>query len=338
MRAYRLDSPEGVQSLKLVNLPDPAPGPGEVVIAVRACSLNYRDSLLLKGGYPRNRTYPVIPLSDGAGEVVAIGAGVTRFQVGDRVAANFMRDWISGPINERALLSSLGGGIDGMLAERVCLPETSVVAIPTHLSWEEASTLPCAALTAWNALTSANTKAGDTVLVLGTGGVSIFALQLARAFGARVIATSGSDDKAAKAKALGADAVINYRQNPEWHGEVRKLTGGAGVDLVLEVGGPGTFERSIKSTRVGGTIALIGLLDAGTEPPNIIPLLLNAQKVQGIYVGSVDMFEAMNRAITVNQIRPVIDRVFPFAEARQAYEHLISQKHLGKIVIRVGDA
>lgn len=338
MRAYRLDSPEGVQSLKLVNLPDPAPGPGEVVIAVRACSLNYRDSLLLKGGYPRNRTYPVIPLSDGAGEVVAIGAGVTRFQVGDRVAANFMRDWISGPINERALLSSLGGGIDGMLAERVCLPETSVVAIPTHLSWEEASTLPCAALTAWNALTSANTKAGDTVLVLGTGGVSIFALQLARAFGARVIATSGSDDKAAKAKALGADAVINYRQNPEWHGEVRKLTGGAGVDLVLEVGGPGTFERSIKSTRVGGTIALIGLLDAGTEPPNIIPLLLNAQKVHGIYVGSVAMFEAMNRAITVNQIRPVIDRVFPFSEARQAYEHLISQKHLGKIVIRVGDA
>lgn len=338
MRAYRLDSPEGVQSLKLVNLPDPAPGPGEVVIAVRACSLNYRDSLLLKGGYPRNRTYPVIPLSDGAGEVVAIGAGVTRFQVGDRVAANFMRDWISGPINERALLSSLGGGIDGMLAERVCLPETSVVAIPTHLSWEEASTLPCAALTAWNALTSANTKAGDTVLVLGTGGVSIFALQLARAFGARVIATSGSDDKAAKAKALGADAVINYRQNPEWHGEVRKLTGGAGVDLVLEVGGPGTFERSIKSTRVGGTIALIGLLDAGTEPPNIIPLLLNAQKVHGIYVGSVAMFEAMNRAITVNQIRPVIDRVFPFSEARQAYEHLISQKHLGKIVIRVGNA
>jgi len=338
MRAYRLDYPEGVQSLKLVNLPDPAPGPGEVVIAVRACSLNYRDSLLLKGGYPRNRTYPVIPLSDGAGEVVAIGAGVTRFQVGDRVAANFMRDWICGPINERALLSSLGGGIDGMLAERVCLPETSVVAIPTHLSWEEASTLPCAALTAWNALTSANTKAGDTVLVLGTGGVSIFALQLARAFGARVIATSGSDDKAAKAKALGADAVINYRQNPEWHGEVRKLTGGAGVDLVLEVGGPGTFERSIKSTRVGGTIALIGLLDAGTEPPNIIPLLLNAQKVHGIYVGSVAMFEEMNRAITVNQIRPVIDRIFPFAEARQAYEHLISQKHLGKIVIRVGDA
>ena len=338
MRAYRLDSPEGLQSLKLVNLPDPAPGPGEVVIAVRACSLNYRDSLLLKGGYPRNRTYPVIPLSDGAGEVVAIGAGVTRFQVGDRVAANFMRDWISGAINERALLSSLGGGIDGMLAERVCLPETSVVAIPTHLSWEEASTLPCAALTAWNALTSANTKAGDTVLVLGTGGVSIFALQLARAFGARVIATSGSDDKAAKAKALGADAVINYRQNPEWHGEVRKLTGGAGVDLVLEVGGPGTFERSIKSTRVGGTIALIGLLDAGTEPPNIIPLLLNAQKVHGIYVGSVAMFEEMNRAITVNQIRPVIDRIFPFAEARQAYEHLISQKHLGKIVIRVGDA
>jgi NADPH:quinone reductase-like Zn-dependent oxidoreductase len=337
MRAYRIDSPEGVQALKIVNLPEPTPGPGEVLIAVKACSLNYRDSLLIQGGYPRNRTYPVIPLSDGAGEVVAIGPGVTRFKVGDRVAANFMRDWIGGPINEHALLSSLGGGINGMLAERVCLPAHSVVHIPGHLSFEEASTLPCAALTAWNALSSANTKAGDTVLVLGTGGVSIFALQLAKAFGARVITTSGSDDKAAKAKTLGADAIINYRKKPEWHEEVRNLTGGVGVDLVLEVGGPGTFERSIKSTRVGGTIALIGLLDMGTEPPNIIPLLLNAQKVHGIYVGSVAMFEDMNRAITVNQIRPVIDRVFPFEETRQAYEHLMSQKHLGKIVIRVGE-
>ena len=335
MRAYRLDSPDGLNGLKVVQLPDPVPGFGQVVIAVRACSLNYRDSLLLKGGYPRNRNYPVIPLSDGAGEVVAIGPGVTRFQMGDRVAPNFMRDWISGPIHEQALLSSLGGGIDGMLAERVCLPEISLVTVPDHLSWEEASTLPCAALTAWNALTSANTKAGDTVLVLGTGGVSIFALQLANALGARVIATSGSDDKAAKAKALGAHATINYRKNPDWHEKVRKLTNGRGVDLVLEVGGPGTFERSIKSTRVGGTIALIGLLDVGTEPPNIIPLLLNAQKVHGIYVGSVAMFEEMNRAITINQIHPVIDRTFKFDEAPQAYEYLISQKHLGKVVIQV---
>lgn len=335
MRAYRVDSPDGIAALKLVDLPEPVPGPSQVLVGVKACSLNYRDTLLLNGGYPRNRNYPVIPVSDGAGKVLAVGPGVTTFKTGDRVAANFMRDWITGPVTETALLSSLGGGIDGMLSERVVLPATSLVHIPEHLDFAEASTLPCAALTAWNAITSAGTKAGDTVLVLGTGGVSIFGLQLAKAAGARVILTSGSDDKAARAKALGADAVINYRAHPEWHKEVLELTGGRGVDLVIEVGGPGTFERSIKSTRVGGTIALIGLLDLGNEPPNILPLLLNAQKVHGIYVGSVAMFEEMNKAISVNKLRPVIDRVFPFEQATKAYEHLISQKHMGKVVIQV---
>ena len=225
MQAYRIDSPEGIQSLKTVKLPDPTPGPGEVVMMVRACSLNYRDSLLLKGGYPRNRTYPVIPLSDGAGKIAAIGSGVTSCKVGDRVAANFMRDWITGPISEPALLSSLGGGVQGMLAEQVCLPANAIVQIPNHLTYEEASTLPCAALTAWNALTSAQTKAGDTVLVLGTGGVSIFALQLAKAMGARVILTTGSDEKATKAKALGADETINYNVHPNWDKKVLGLTG-----------------------------------------------------------------------------------------------------------------
>ena len=337
MRAYRVDSPDGIAALKLVNLPDPTPGPGEVLIGVKACSLNYRDTLLLKGGYPRNRNYPVIPLSDGAGQVLAVGPGVTNFKAGDRVAANFMRDWVTGPVNETALLSSLGGGINGMLAEKVVLPGTALVHIPKHLNDAEASTLPCAALTAWNALTSAGTKAGDTVLALGTGGVSIFALQLAKAAGARVILTSSSDAKGARAKALGADAVINYRTHPEWHQQVLELTDGHGVDLVIEVGGPGTFERSIKSTRVGGTLALIGLLDMGKEPPNILPLLLNAQKVHGIYVGSVAMFQEMNKAIEVNKLRPVIDKVFPFEQAAQAYEHLMSQKHLGKVVIQLAE-
>jgi NADPH:quinone reductase-like Zn-dependent oxidoreductase len=335
MRAYRIDSPEGIAALRVVDLPEPAPGPGEVVIVVRACSLNYRDGLLLRGGYPRNQTYPVIPLSDGAGEVIAVGAGVEGLRVGDRVAANFMRDWISGPVTEAALRSSLGGGIDGMLAERVCLPANCLVSIPDHLSYAEGATLPCAAVTAWNALTSAGTKPGDTVLLLGTGGVSIFALQFAKAAGAKVILTSSSDEKAARARALGADETINYRANPDWHERVLALTGGAGADLVLEVGGPGTFDRSLKSTRPGGTIALIGLLDPGKEPPNILPLLMNAQQVHGIYVGSVAMFRDMNRAIAVNQLRPVIDRSFPFDEAPRAYEYLASQQHLGKIVIEL---
>ena len=335
MQAYRINSPEGIQSLKTVKLPDPTPGPDEVVMMVRACSLNYRDSLMLKGGYPRNRTYPVIPLSDGAGEIAAIGSGVTSCKVGDRVAANFMRDWITGPISESALLSSLGGGVQGMLAEQVCLPANAIVQIPNHLSYEEASTLPCAALTAWNALTSAQTKAGDTVLVLGTGGVSIFALQLAKAMGARVILTTGSDEKASKAKALGADETINYKTHPNWDKKVLSLTGNTGVDLVLEVGGPGTLDRSIQSTRVGGTIALIGLLDMGGEAPGIIPLLLNAQKIHGIYVGSVEMFQNMNKAISVSKLHPVIDKVFPFDQAAKAYELLMSQKHFGKVVIKV---
>lgn len=335
MRAYRIDSPEGIAGLKVVDLPEPKPGPGEAVVAIRACSLNYRDTILLNGGYPRNQNYPVIPVSDGAGEVIAVGEGVDGLRVGDRVAANFLRDWITGPVTERALRSSLGGGIDGVLAERVCLPADSLVPIPDHLSYAEGATLPCAAVTAWNALTSAGIKPGDDVLLLGTGGVSIFALQFAKAAGARVILTSGSDDKAARARALGADETINYRKHPDWHEQALALTGGTGVDLVLEVGGPGTFDRSLKSTRPGGTIALIGLLDPGKEPPNILPLLMNAQRVHGIYVGSVAMFREMNRAIAVNQLRPVIDRAFPFNEAPRAYEYLASQQHLGKIVIEL---
>lgn len=332
MKAYRVLSDQGIRAIELVTLPEPAVAAGQVLVGMKAASLNFRDLLVSRGGYPRNDTRPVIPLSDAAGEVLVVGAGVTRWKAGDRVAGNFMRDWVSGPATETALRSSLGGGVDGMLAERVLLPEHALVAVPAHLDYAEAATLPCAALTAWNALTAAGTKAGDTVLVLGTGGVSVFGLQLAKAMGARVIATSGDEKKAERMKSLGASAVINYKSEPEWHKPVRELTDGRGVDHVLEVGGAGTLERSMKATRIGGTISLIGLL-AQAAPPSILPAMINVQTIRGIYVGSVEMFEAMNRAIGVAGIRPVIDRTFAFKDALAAYESFEKQTHFGKVVI-----
>lgn len=336
MKRYLLDSTHGLDGLKLEEVETPAPGRGEVLVRIRANSLNFRDNIMLRGGYPRNQQNPVVPLSDMAGEVTAIGDKVARFKTGDRVAANFMRDWTGGALSERVLWSSYGGGIDGFLSEYAVVPESALVHIPEHLSFEEASTLPCAALTAWNALTAAGTRAGDTVLLLGTGGVSIFGLQFARALGARAIITTSNDEKGRRARELGASDVINYRQHPDWHNEVRRLTQGAGVDHILEVGGAGTLERSLQSVRPGGTISLIGLLQGAEKEPSVLPALLNAITIRGIYVGSVEMFEAMNRAVAVNGIRPEIDRVFPFTEARAAYEHLASQKHLGKVVITHG--
>lgn len=334
MRAYRVVSDAGLpEALEKTDLPEPSPGPGEVAIRVRAASLNFRDLVITRGGYPRNDTRPVIPLSDGAGEVAAVGEGVTKWQPGDRVMPNFMRDFVAGEPDETALASGLGGGVDGVLAETVVMPAHSCVATPEHLSDEQAATLPCAALTAFNAIDSAHTTAGDTVLLLGTGGVSIFALQLAKARGATVIITSSSDDKLAKAKRLGADHTVNYKTHPEWHERVREMTAGRGVDHVVEVGGPGTFERSLQSIRPSGTVSMIGLLSEGQ--PNIIPILLNAALVRGIYVGSVQQFEKMNRTLTAHRIEPVIDRVFAFDAAPDAYAHLASQKHLGKVVVRI---
>ena len=334
MKAYHIVSDAGLpDALQKVDLPDPTPGHGEVLIRVRACSLNYRDLMIAKGGYPRNKKCPVVPLSDGAGEVAAVGEGVAGFAVGDRVAGTFMRDWTAGPLTEKAAASSLGGGVDGMLRQRVALPKSAVVAIPEHLSFEQAATLPCAAVTAWHALQAAGTTAGQTVLLLGTGGVSTFGLQLAKARGATAILTSSSDAKLERAKALGADVTINYREHEEWHKPVRAATAGEGVDNVLEVGGNGTLERSIKSTRVGGTVSLIGLLAEGQ--PSILPVLLNGQTVRGIYVGSTAMFEAMNRAIAAHKIEPVIDRAFEFDEAAEAYDYFSKQRHVGKVVIRV---
>jgi NADPH:quinone reductase-like Zn-dependent oxidoreductase len=335
MKAYRLHAWNGPDGLQCEDLPSPTPGPGEVLIRIRAASLNYRDLLISKGLYNPRLRLPVIPFSDGAGEVAATGAGVTRFKPGDRVAANFMTAWVSGQIDEACTHSALGGELDGMLAEEVVLPEHSLVHVPEHLSFEEAATLPCAALTAWHALVeSGGVKPGETVLTQGTGGVSIFAVQFARLAGARVISTSSHDEKLARLKELGASELINYKTTPDWDGSVRALTGGVGVDHVVEVGGAGTLARSIKSVRLGGHVALIGVL-SGLGEVNPMPILMKSVRVQGIFVGSRSMFEAMNRAISANKLRPVIDRVFGFDKAIAALKHQESGAHFGKVVVRV---
>jgi NADPH:quinone reductase-like Zn-dependent oxidoreductase len=278
---------------------------------------------------------PLVPLSDGAGDVVEAGAEVTRFKAGDRVVASFFQNWIAGSAHPSIFRSALGGAIDGTLAEYVALNEEGLVRIPDYMSFEEASTLPCAALTSWNALvTMGRIKSGETVLALGTGGVSIFALQFARIHGARVIATSSSDAKLAHLRELGASGVINYQTTPEWDVKVLEMTGGEGVDHVIEVGGSGTLTRSIRAVKLGGRISLIGLL-AGGGQIDPMPMLLKSVTLQGIYVGSREMFEEMNRAMEVNNVQPVIDRIFPFSEAREAYRHLESGAHFGKVCIAV---
>ena len=315
MRIHELGGPDG---LRLDELPEPRPGAGEVAVRVRATSLNYRDLMMVRGQYNPKLALPIVPLSDGAGEVSAVGQGVTRFKPGDRVASAFMPGWVSGAPNEAKARSALGGGGAGMLAETVVLPAEGVVAVPDHLSFEEAATLPCAAVTAWHALVvEGQLKAGDTVLVQGTGGVSVFALQFARLHGARVIATSSSDEKLQRMLALGASDGINYKTTPDWDKAALKLTGGEGVDHVVEVGGVGTLNKSLRVAKMGGRVSLIGVLTGGSAEVGIFPVLMKNLRVQGIYVGSVGMFELMNRAIALHAMKPVIDRVFPFEEAAE---------------------
>jgi NADPH:quinone reductase-like Zn-dependent oxidoreductase len=336
MKAFQIQELSGPDGLRPASLADPVPGPGEVLMRVRAVSLNYRDLLVAKGLYNPRIKLPCVPVSDGAGEVVATGAGVTRFKPGERIVANFMPEWVEGPVDDEKGRSALGGGGAGMLAELVALPAHGLLPVPEHLSFEEAATLPCAGVTAWNALFGGvPVKPGDTVLVQGTGGVSLFALQFARLAGARVIATSGSDQKLAHALKLGASDGINYKSVPDWDKRVRELTGGTGVDLIVEVGGAGTLTRSMRAVRTGGTIVLIGVLSGVAAEFNPMPILMKSIRVQGIYVGSRSMFEAMNRAITYAGLRPVIDRVFEFEQAPDALRHLESGAHVGKIVIRV---
>lgn len=334
MRAFVFEDRFSLDALKLAERPEPQPGPGQALVRVRANSLNYRDLVVASGGYGRHGKLPLIPLSDGAGEVVEVGAQVTRVKPGERVAAIFMQSWLAGALTEDSTKSALGGAIDGMLAEYVVVDAEGLVPIPQHLSYAEAATLPCAAVTAWHALVAEGCiRAGDSVLVLGTGGVSIFALQFARLHGARVIATSSSDDKLARAIGLGASDGINYRQTPEWGRRVLELTGGAGVDHVIEVGGAGTLPQSFRAVRYGGRISLIGVLSDPGAAVDPRPLLMKGARLQGIYVGSREMFEAMNRAISLSGLRPVIDRVFPFAEAPEAYRYMRAAGHFGKIVL-----
>lgn len=336
MRAWQIEGGFGLDRLTLAERPDPRPGPGQVLIRVRAVSLNYRDLLTVDGKYNPKQKLPLIPCSDGAGEVVAVGEGVTRAKPGDRVCGIFAQRWIAGEPNREKLRSTLGGPFDGMLAELVVLHEEGIVHVPPHLTDEEAATLPCAGLTAWSALvTEGRLKAGDTVLLQGTGGVSIFALQFARALGVRPILTSSSDEKLERARELGADGLINYREVSDWGAKARELTGGAGVDLVVEVGGAGTLDQSLKAVRMGGTVCLIGNLAGIVAQISLTAIFMQQVRLQGILVGHREGFEAMNRAIALHGLRPVVDRAFPFEEARAAFELMGAAGHFGKVCIRV---
>jgi NADPH:quinone reductase-like Zn-dependent oxidoreductase len=333
MKAWEIRS-FGIDNLALADRPDPSPGPYQIVVRMKAWSLNYRDLLVVTGQYNPRMKLPLVPLSDGAGEVVAAGPGVSRVKVGDRVANLFMQRWLAGELTDDAAKSSLGGGNDGVLAEQVVLHEDGVTLFPAHLSYEEAATLPCAALTAWHALVSeGNIKAGDTVLVQGTGGVSLFALQFARLHGARVLITSSSDDKLKRAADLGASAGTNYKTSPDWDKWALAQTEGRGVDHVVEVGGAGTLSKSLKAVKAGGRVSLIGILSGGSGDVALFPVLMKNVCVQGIFVGSREMFEAMNRAIAASKMKPVIDRVFSFGEAREALKHLQGASHFGKVCI-----
>ena len=331
MRAVVLESAYGLDNLKLVEKPDPVPGPGQIVVDIKAAALNYRDLATVTA--PSGRT-PFVPCSDGGGVVSAIGAGVTRVKLGEHVAPLFFQNWFSGEPTPLALGAALGGTLDGVLQEKVLLSEQGVTRVPAGYSDEEAATLPCAALTAWRGLVvEGKVKSGDVVVVQGTGGVSIFALQFAKAAGATVIVTSSSDEKLARAKALGADHFINYKSTPDWAKDVRKFTGGLGADHIIEVGGAGTFEQSLRAIKLGGNIAVIGILGGFVKDLNVASIFVSNSHIHGVTVGSREQFESMTRAIEATGIRPVIDKRFPLAESRAAFECMKSGAHFGKIVM-----
>jgi len=333
MRVWQVPS-FGIDSLELVERPAPQPGPGEVLIKIHAVSLNYRDLMMVKGLYNPKLHLPRIPCSDGAGEVAAIGDGVTQWKPGDRVCGTFFQNWFDGPPTPARVKGALGGDIDGTLAEFVLLKETGLVRIPQHLSFEEAATLPCAALTAWNALARANLQPGSIILIQGTGGVSIFALQFAKLQGHRVLGISSSDAKLQRACSLGLDKGLDYGETSEWDRWVIEQTNGEGVDLVVEVGGVGTLPRSIRAVKMGGVIAQIGVLSGPAEPVPI-PMILHKQvHIQGIYVGSRQHFEEMNKAIAGAQLRPVF-AARDWTQAREAFRAIESATHFGKLVLNL---
>jgi NADPH:quinone reductase-like Zn-dependent oxidoreductase len=336
MKAFEIKTYGDPGELSLVDRPNLSPAAGQVLVGIRAVSLNYRDLVVARGEYDRKPQIGRIPCSDGAGEVVAVGAEVSQFKPGDRVAGCFFQTWMGGRFKAEYHRSALGGAIDGVLAEEVVFDRDGLIHLPDLYSFEEGATLPCAALTAWQSLfVRGQLTAGESVLLLGTGGVSIFGLQFAKAAGAKTIITSSSDEKLKRARQLGADEMINYRSTPEWGKEAARLSGVDGVDHVIEVGGAGTFQQSVRACRFHGNIGLIGILSgkqAATDVFSIVPKSLN---VFGIYVGSLTMFEEMNRALSQNRLKPVIDKVFPFSDSPDAFRHLASGAHFGKVVIAV---
>lgn len=336
MRAFQIQNSFGLENLKLIELPDPKPKVGEILVKMKAVSLNYRDFLMVTGKYNPKQKLPLIPLSDGAGVVVAVGEGVTSWKVGDRVMGTFSQNWLYGPPTRNTLKTTLGGPLDGTLSEYRVFPEHGVVATPEHLTDLEASTLPCAGLTAYSALFPfGNIGPADTIVVLGTGGVSIFALQFAKILGARVIVTSSQDDKLERAKQLGADEVINYNEKPNWEKEVLKLTDMKGADLVIEVGGAGTLPKSIACTRPWGIVSLIGVLAGGESNMSLFPVLMQGIRIQGVIVGNRQDFENMNKVVSAHKLKPVISEVFPFEKAIDAILHLKEGKHFGKVCIEI---
>lgn len=338
MRAYEIAPEFGLDHLKIAERPTPTPKATQIVVRVKAVSLNYRDLLMVKGHYNPRQPLPLVPCSDGMGEVIAVGEEVTRFSVGDRVAGCFFQAWNDRPVprDKAAIRSTLGGPIDGMLAEEVLLEQDGAVHAPAELSDEEVATLPCAAVTAWSALISqGDLRPGDTLVVQGTGGVALFALAFGKMAGARVMITSSSDDKLARAEAMGADHLHNYKADPEWGKAARKFAGGDGVDHVLELGGAGTLPQTLKAIRAGGHISLIGILAGAKGDVALTPILMQNIRVQGVLVGPRSDFEAMNRAIAHHGLKPTIDRTFGFEEAVEAFRYMESAQHFGKICIRV---
>jgi len=334
MRAYEIVSDAGVDALALNERESPQPGKGEILVGIRASSINYRDLSTIEDPVPRGIAFPRIPNSDGAGEVLAVGDGVTRFKAGDRVAGCFFQDWSDGGISAIAMASAMGGAIDGVLAEKVVLNEAGAVHLADHLSYEEGATLPCAGLTAWNCLIEqGGLKPGKTALFLGTGGVSIIGLQIAKMMGARAIITSSSEAKLERASELGADELINYRETPDWQARVLEMTDGDGVDVTIETGGGGTLEKTMQATRIGGTISLIGVLTGGTINPTTV--MRKSIRLQGVYVGNRRMFEDMNAAFALNRVHPLIDQLFDFEDARAAYHAMRGAGHFGKLVVKI---
>ena len=334
MKIFEIREGFGLSNLQMAERPRPEPGPREALIRVRAASLNYRDVLIVEGHYNPRMQLPRVPLSDGAGVIEAVGAEVIGWVPGDRVIVPFFPAWLEGELTAPKAASALGGDVDGMLREYVTVAADALLPIPEHLDFIQAASLPCAAVTAWHGLFGAgNLQPGQTVLLQGTGGVSLFGLQLARVAGARTILLSSSDTKLERARALGADQTINYREEPDWEKRVLEMTGGTGVDLTLEVGGAGTLAKTLRATRYGGRVSLIGVLSGIAGDLQIGPILHKMITVSGIYVGSRAMFVDLNRALLAHRIEPVIDRVFPLEESPDAFRHLQAAQHVGKVCL-----